>query len=125
MKTAVLMVILSMLDNGQMSSAFINTPGLAACQQKSRIMRTILTRGKVDIREIKCVASPLRFEKFNHKTAADAPRYLYSLQLDDYSVVVTPLDNLAACKKQQTSVKPDDKTRLFCTSSTQKINTDH
>lgn len=121
MKTAFLMVILSMLDNGQMSSAYVNTPSETSCKQRSNIVRAILTKGGVDIREIKCVASPLKFEKFDHKTAANAPRYFFSIRLDDNSATITKLNDLVACKKQQANTKPADKSRLFCTSSTQKI----
>ena len=121
MKTAFLMVILSMLDNGQLSSAYVNTPSETSCKQRSNIVRAILTKGGVDIREIKCVASPLKFEKFDHKTAANAPRYFYSISLDGTSTTITKLDDLIACKKQQADTKPANKARLFCTSSTQKM----
>lgn len=121
MKTAFLMVILSMLDNGQLSSAYVNTPSETSCKQRSNIVRAILTKGGVDIREIKCVASPLKFEKFDHKTAANAPRYFYSIHLDGASATITKLDDLTACKKKQAETKPGGKARLFCTSSTQKM----
>lgn len=121
MKTAFLMVILSMMDNGQMSSAYVNAPSEKSCTQKAKIVRAILTKGGVDIREIKCVASPLKFDKFEHKTAANAPRQFYSLRLGDTTAVITSVENLTACKKEQSESKAEGKTKLFCTSSTQAL----
>lgn len=123
MKTAVLMIILSMLENGQMSSAFVNTPSMTSCQQRSKIVRAILTSGKVDIREIKCVPSSLKFTKFDHKTAEKAPRFLYSVKLGESDATVTALEELGTCKSEQAAVQAGDSARLFCTSSTQELKT--
>lgn len=91
MDLAHLMIILSTLADGGMSAAFVNSDSLAACEQRSKTIETILTKGGVDVREIVCVPSKLTFEPFAHGAPKSAPRHAYLIEFEGNSVGVAPI----------------------------------
>lgn len=118
-----LMVILTVLDNGKMSVAFVNTEDLASCQDRAEAVRGILSRGKVNITSIDCFSSKQKFEVFAHGKPAKGPRSEYLIHLAPKSVKVEAMANSEGCKvaldKQSAGLFGDMK--LYCASSQQAM----
>ncbi len=114
MNAGFLLVILTMMDGGGMSAAFINTDSDTACQQRAKVVQSILLKGGVKIHTMKCFASGQKFVKFAHKTAKDAPRHFYTVRLGEESVLVEAASDKNSCEQTAKSGKD-----VFCTSSTQ------
>jgi len=124
MNTAYLMVILSLLGDGEMSAAFVNTDNLANCQQRAEVIRSILTSAGTDLRRIACVPSALRFEKFSHGAPKDAPRHAYLVELTSRSVSVAPVADIDACQRLRAANPDVAGGQRLCVTSTQKLLAD-
>ncbi len=121
MDMAHLMIILSMLADGGMSAAFVNTDNLAHCEQRAKTLRAILTQGGVDVREIACVPSGLEFEPYAHGTAEDAPRHTYLVEFEGESVNVAPIMDMIECESVVAHTAAPPSMRRLCVTSTQTM----
>lgn len=111
-----LLVILTMMDSGGLSAAFVNTDTFDTCEQRGKVIRSILSQGKIDIRTMKCFKSDLKFKKFSHNTPAKAPRYRYLVTLNGETVTVATMKDAHAC-----NVAVSNNKTTFCTTSSQMI----
>lgn len=116
MNTGFLLVVLTIMDGGGMSAAFVNTQTLSKCESRGRLVKTILNKGKVEIKSLKCFQSGVQFEKFLHKQVKDSPRYHYVVKQGDKTVQVTPVPAKSACKAMASNM-----TDAFCVTSSQKL----
>lgn len=121
MDVAHLMIILSMLADGGMSAAFVNTDNLTHCEQRGKTLRTILTKGGVDVREVACVPSDLQFEPFSHGAAASAPRQVYLVQFERDTVDVAPIMDMTECESVVAHTAAPPSMRRLCVTSTQAL----
>ncbi len=113
MQLGFLMIVLTLLESGQMSAAFVNTQTLEECEDRAAVVRSILEKGDVEIKEMACRPSEAEFEPFAHGEDADAERYTYAISLDATSVKV---EQVASCEPADTSANGQ-----YCATSTQKL----
>lgn len=113
MKFGFLMIILTLLENGQMSAAFVNTQTLEECENRATVVRGILEKGDVDIKEMACRPSETEFEPFLHGTEEDAERFAYVIMIDDASARV---EQVASCEAVSTATAGQ-----YCATSTQNL----
>ena len=118
METAIIMLTLTMLGDGQISGAFVATEGTRNCEQRAKAVRNILTAGGVEILKLACLEGKVSFEKFVHNTPEDAPRYHYLVRYDDNTVEVVAATGKADCLEAVQENTGSDQTH--CVSSTQK-----
>lgn len=113
MKLGFLMIILTLLENGQMSAAFVNTQTMEECGKRAAAVRTILEKGGVAIEHLVCRASQVQFEPFFHGTEDDAERQAYLISFDDKTATVEPV---ASCE-----AAPAPASARYCATSSQKL----
>lgn len=94
MKLDFLMIILTLVDNGQLSAAFVNTATLAECEQRAAVVRGILETGDTPIEQMVCRASDAEFEPFVHGMEEFAERQAYLVSFDDTTATV---EKVASC----------------------------
>jgi len=116
MNTATVLVILTLLADGQLSAAFVNTDDPATCAERAAAIGAVLRQGGADVQTLRCVPSDLRFTRFSHRDAATAPRHAYRLRLDASRLEVTPVADLARCRADAAG---DD--GRVCVTSTQSL----
>lgn len=116
MTSGFVLVILTMMDSGGMSAAFINTETHDKCEMRGKAVKSILLEGDVDIRTMKCVNSDIKFKKFSHKDAKKAPRHRYVVTLSDNALAVVRMEDVQTCK--EAASKSDTS---FCATSTQLL----
>lgn len=112
MKLDFLMIILTLVDNGQFSAAFVNTATLAECEQRAGVVREILEKGDYPIEQMVCRTSGAEFEPFAHGMEEFAERQSYLISFDDTTAKV---EKVASCD----GAKPAPGT--WCATSTQKF----
>jgi hypothetical protein len=112
MKLGFLMIILTMLDDGGLSAAFVNTQTLEECRDRAAVVRAILEQGEQPIEQLVCRASQARFEPFVHGADADAERRAYLISIDDEIATVEPV---ASCDAAAAS-----RDGRHCATATQK-----
>jgi len=117
------LVILTLLADGQMSAAFVNTPSAAACEARAEAVGAILKKGGADVKTMRCVPSDLRFIRFSHADAQSAPRHAYDLVLGASTLVLTPFESVAACDDNLKRAKVASPQQRFCVTSTQSLET--
>jgi hypothetical protein len=113
MKLAFLMIILTLPDNGQLSAAFVNTQTLEECEKRASVVRSILDKGDIEIKQMVCRSSGALFEPFVHGTEGDAERYAYSISFDDRNATV---EAIASCSAADAAEQG-----RYCATSTQKL----
>ncbi len=119
MEAAIIMLVLTMLDDGQMSGAFVATEGPSNCEQRAKVVRRILSGASIEIRRIACLEGKVSFEKFSHKTPENAPRYHYLVRHDGKSVEILAASNMAACL-EALQARGAGAGQAHCVSSSQK-----
>ena len=118
METAIIMLTLTMLGDGQVSGAFVATEGTCNCEQRAKAVRNILTAGGVELLKLACLEGKVSFEKFVHNAPKDAPRYYYLVRHDDNTVEIVAVTDIASCLR--VVQESTDAGRADCVSSTQK-----
>lgn len=113
MKLGFLMIILTLLENGQMSAAFVNTQTMEECGKRAATVRTILEKGGVVIEHLVCRASQVQFEPFFHGTEDEPGRQAYLISFDDKTATVEPV---ASCEATRTPAAA-----RYCATSSQKL----
>ena len=119
MEMAHLMIILSMLADGGMSAAFVSTDNLAACEQRAKTIKTILTTSGIDVREAVCVPSELEFEPYSHGAPESAPRHAYLIEFEHDTVQVAPIMDIVECESVVAHTAAPPSMRRLCVTSTQ------
>ena len=114
MKFGFLMIILTLLENGQMSAAFVNTQTLEECEQRASAVRKILEKGNIDIKERACRSSSAQFEPFVHGATGEAGSHAYRIIIDDNNARIEPV---TAC--DPATVTQDGQ---YCTTSNQELS---
>ena len=107
-----LMIVLTFLDSGELSAAFVNTPTLEECEARGATVRTILEEGNVTIEQLVCRASQAQFEPFMHGGEEDAERHAYVVAFDDERARVEPVADCDAARPTEAG--------RYCVTSTQK-----
>ena len=95
MKLGFLMIILTLVENGQLSAAFVNTATLEECESRAAIVRGILEQGEYPIETMVCRASDAEFEPFVHGMEEFAEPQAYLVSFDDERATV---EKTAACE---------------------------
>jgi len=95
MSHAFLMIVLTVTGGAQVSAAFVNTATLEDCEKRASIVRGILEKGAIEIRQMVCRSSNVRFEPFVHGSEGDGERYSYLISFDDKEATVAPV---ASCE---------------------------
>lgn len=121
MEMAHLMIILSMLADGGMSAAFVSTDNLAACEQRAKTIKTILTTSGIDVREAVCVPSELEFEPYSHGVPEDAPRHAYLVEFEHDTVQVAPIMDMIECESVVAHTAAPPSMRRLCVTSMQAM----
>lgn len=119
MISGVLMLILTVTEGGQYSAAFVNTPTLAACEQRAQSVRAILEQGDVQIEQLVCRSSMARFEPFVHGSAPGKPRQHYVITLADSHASVAVRAPGQRCENAGT-----EGVATYCATSTQALLND-
>lgn len=121
MSAAHVLVILTLLADGQMSAAFVNTDSPSACEARAASVGAVLKAGGADVKQLRCIPSNLKFVRFSHAKAQSAPRYAYALTLGAGSLALVPQPSVAACDDfLRRSDAPSVLERL-CVTSTQSL----
>ncbi len=115
MKLGFVLIVMTLLENGQLSAAFVNTESLEECERRAKAVRTILSDQKVPIKDLVCRSSAARFEPFSHGGATSAPAYSYVVSFDDREAWITPRTDDAPCNSDP--AKPI----RYCATSAQKL----
>ena len=121
MNAAYVMVILTLLADGQLSAAFVNTESQARCETRATAVEAILKKGGADVQQIRCVPSALQFTRFSHDNAGTAPRHAYLLSLGEASLALAPVKNAKACRRQRERSAPASGVERHCVTSTQSL----
>lgn len=119
MKLGVLMIVMTLLDGGGLSAAFVNTASLDECERRAEGIRAILSGQNVVIKELVCRGSEARFEPFSHGAAGgEAHRYVVTFDTQRAWVAPqaedAPCDGAAAATIQPPTVR-------YCATSTQTL----
>ncbi|MCB1887787.1 MAG: hypothetical protein KDH20_09290 [Rhodocyclaceae bacterium] len=114
------LVILTLLGDGQLSAAFVNTDDRAACEQRSAAIGAVLKRGAAEVQQMRCVASPLRFTRFSHADAATAPRHAYRMLLGDAALALSPVEDVDQCRRRSGDADRPDGVEIHCVTATQQ-----
>ncbi len=120
MKLSFLMIILTMLESGDMSAAFVNTDSLDECERRAKAVSTILAGQKLPIKDLVCRRSEATFEPFSH-SGENAGAYRYIVTFDEREAWVTPRGADAACDGEGASARAPPEPVRFCVSSAQKL----
>lgn len=122
MQAAILLVLLTLNPAGQTGVNFVETDDMDTCQGKTLLLRNILTSGGIKVLENRCLTSPLKFSKYNHRPAAankakPPKRHAYRVVIGKDALKVTPMPDLSAC---ETAPKADPAGgKVYCATSTQ------
>ena len=114
MSAAHVLLILTLLADGQMSAAFVNTPSAEQCAARGEAIGAVLRKGGANVQQMRCIPSALRFVRFSHADAQSAPRHAFALNYSDTTLDLNPQPDLATC---QASLKLTADT--LCVTSTQ------
>lgn len=123
MTAAFILIVMTVLEGGGLSAAFVNVPSAERCAQRGKMVRAILISQNVKIRELGCFKNSQKFEKFSHNTNADAPRHPYLVELDRDGAWISRQPDVSACKKTLQSEKEHEGARRYCATSTQALLT--
>ncbi len=114
MKLGFLMIVMTLLENGQLSAAFVNTDTLADCERRAKAVRTILSGQNVPIKDLVCRSSTARFEPFSHE-APTTPPHSYVVSFDERDAWIAPRTDDTPCDGDP--AKPI----RYCATSAQKL----
>ena len=113
-----IMLILTLLADGQLSAAFVSTGDRPECEARAVSVGSILKSGGADVQQIQCLQSARQFVKFSHATAATAPRFRYVLTVKDGVLEAAPAESAQACEAARAGSAAD---QYFCVTSTQAL----
>ncbi len=120
MNLSFLMIVLTLLESGGMSAAFVNTQSLDECERRAKAVSTILAGQKLPIKDVVCRRSEATFEPFSH-TGESAGAYHYIVTFDEREAWVTPRAADAACDGADAAARGPTEATRFCVASAQKL----
>ncbi len=118
MNPGVVMIILMLLPNGDLSSSFVNIDTIDECNQRLHRILPILENGDSELQEAGCFHSSMQFNYFDHDPPKDAPRYTFLIDLQPDQATMRKLANPAECRAV---LEWQDAPRKYCTTSTQDV----
>lgn len=119
MSINILMVVLTLLESGQMSAAFVNTASMKECERRSLMVRTVLETTGARIQQIACRQSTARFTSFSHDDGSPETQHMhYVIQIDPQQASIMVLPPGHTCKN---SNDEGDNTISYCATSTQSL----
>ena len=110
-----IMLILTLLADGQLSAAFVSTADRAECEARATGVGAILKSGGANVQKIQCLRGSQKFARFSHASASTAPRHTYSLTVQDGVLTAQPIAKRKACQP------PQGADQHYCVSSTQAL----
>lgn len=119
MSLNILMIILTVLEGGGMSAAFVNTASEEECGRRAAMVRTVLEAADTPIKQIVCRESAAMFSRYTHDIPADASRHPYLIRFDQRQASVTVLPGQQACEPAQSNSA--DGMSSYCATSTQSL----
>lgn len=123
MNSGVLMIVLTLVDGGGMSAAFVNTASVEECERRGRGVNAILTSQKVSIEALVCRDSEARFEAFTHG-GTSAQTHTYLVTFNDRRAWIARQPDGATCARGTLATDAPPNTTRYCATSTQKLLTD-
>lgn len=120
MKLGVLMIVMTLLDGGSLSAAFVNTASLDECERRAEGVRAILSGQNVVIKELVCRGSEARFAPFSHG-AAGGDAHKYVVTFDTQRAWVAPQAEDAPCDGAAAATTQPPATVRYCATSTQTL----
>ncbi|KRE11289.1 hypothetical protein ASE63_20240 [Bosea sp. Root381] len=122
MNAQILMVVLTTMSGGGLSSAFVGTGTLTECQERLERVRLIINQGSgagpSSLARSGCFSSAQSFEDFSHGLPEDAPSYVYRVVLSGERATMTKHDSAAECLRAAASGETGDQ---YCTQSRQNF----
>lgn len=119
MQTAIVMIILTVLPGGDISSSFVNIDTRDECQTRLQRIEPILRNGKIEVKEAGCFRGEAQFDDFDHAPPEDAPRFSYLVSLQADRADVREMESPEACRDALPRQSPQHGLRHYCTLSTQ------
>lgn len=119
MKLGFLMIVLTLLESGEMSAAFVNTDTLEDCERRAKAVRAILEQ-RVPIKDLVCRSSAATFEPFSHG-AENAGLHSYAISFDAREAWITPRAGNAPCDGDSADARAPPKSIRYCATSSQKL----
>lgn len=120
MKLGMLMIVMTMLEGGGLSAAFVNTASLDECERRAEGLRAILSSQNVPIKDLVCRGSEARFQPFSHGDGSgEAHRYVVTF--DAQQAWVAPQAEGAPCDGAAAAASAPPDTIRYCATSTQKL----
>lgn len=116
-----LMIVLTLMSNGDLSAAFSSAPNETACGASQRIVGKILTKAGYKIVRIGCFRSSQTFSPYEHGVPDSAPRQTYFITVSGETATVMQKANLAACKDALDS-GPKQTEASYCATATQTLS---
>ncbi|MCP8896227.1 hypothetical protein KYK29_14945 [Shinella daejeonensis] len=123
MNATVVMIILTMLPNGDISSSFVNIDTQEECIERLERIRPILESSEsTETREAGCFRSAAEFTYFDHDPPKDAQRHDLLVSLDGEQASVSRQQNAEDCRQALERLPPPEAgQRHYCTTSTQDM----
>ncbi|MDR6434769.1 hypothetical protein [Brucella pseudogrignonensis] len=122
MDAGVVMIILTLLSGGEVSSTFVNVDTRAECNERLARIRPVLESGEIKLEEAGCFDSSAQFDDFDHSMPQDAPRYSFLVKIDGDHALIRKHKSAADC---QTSLELLPRAtagqKKYCTTSTQDL----
>lgn len=116
-----IMLILTLLADGQLSAAFVSTADQAECEARATAIEAILKSGGANVQQIQCLRGSQQFARFSHATASAAPRHAYELTVHDGVLTAQPVATLKDCPPAGADGAAN---QHYCVSSTQTLISD-
>lgn len=123
MNAAIVMIILTTLPDGGVSSSFVNVDTLQSCETRLQRIRPVLENGNVGLKVAGCFNNELMFDYFDHDPPANAPRYNFLVEVKNDAADITKFNDALLCQETLTQRQMEKDRQAWCTTSTQDIST--
>lgn len=124
MTAAHVMVILTLLGDGQLSAAFVSTESRQNCEMRAKPVEAILKASKTEIRYLQCLPSDFKFDRFTHGPSSSGTHYTYLLSVGDRYLDVARVEDLQACVSLRADAPVRQGVDHYCATSTQRLRED-
>lgn len=121
MSAAHVMLILTLLSDGQLSAAFVSTESKHNCEQRAKAVGAIIGANNTEIKLLRCLPSELEFTRFVHTSSSATPRYAYLLSVGENSLDVKPVSDLRRCAALLSNTASNSGMTQYCVVSTQML----
>ncbi len=122
MDAGVVMIILTLLSGGGVSSTFVNIDTRDECLERLERIRPVLESGETKLKEAGCFYGSAQFDDFDHSMPEDAPRYSFLVSLDGERALIRKHLSVEDCTKSLEQLpKAKAGQKNYCTTSTQDL----